>query len=214
MSHVLLSQSHAAPRMQRRPEQEGLGLKPATDQRPSQLSVFVCFRHGSSLDHLVIGRLTARINPHRPMLLRPALWKKTSADSSKPSATGTDHRSDSRLVRSQVHLAHSVVVDVASMGGWKSVTCCQRATSLKHVVPEPCDQRCFTAGVSHRYLPKRHTSYKYTLFMFGTNVQDLVRENGVTERCRPQRMKTRDGMAVDNHRVRVCEGVLSFLSTS
>ncbi|KAK1984531.1 hypothetical protein LZ30DRAFT_429352 [Colletotrichum cereale] len=50
--------------------------------------------------------------------------------------------------------------------------------------------------------------------MFGTNIQGRVGEDVVREPCRRTRMKSRDGMAVDNNRVRVCEAVLGFLPTT
>lgn len=128
-----------------------------------------------------------RMNPHRPMSFGRHFERKHRQTRQTCSRRALASVPIHGLAEPRATMREGVVMDVSS------VICCPRAASLKQLVPEPCDQHRFIAGVSHRDLPTRHKvcpcSERTCTFWQG--------EDGVTESDCPTRMKARDRMAVD-----------------
>ncbi|KAK1726319.1 uncharacterized protein BDZ83DRAFT_262286 [Colletotrichum acutatum] len=128
-----------------------------------------------------------RMNPHRPMTLERHFERKHRQTRQTCSRGALASVPIHGLAEPRATMREGVGVNVSS------VICCSRAASLKQLVPEPCDQHRFIAGVSHRGLPRRHKVCPCS----ERTCTSWQGKDGVTESDCPTRMKARDRMAVD-----------------
>ncbi|KAK1467496.1 hypothetical protein CMEL01_11489 [Colletotrichum melonis] len=128
-----------------------------------------------------------RMNPHRPMSWKRHFERKHRQNRQTCSRRALTSVPIHGLAEPRATLREDVGVNVSS------VICCSRAASLKQLVPEPCDQHRFIAGVSQPDLPRRHKVCPCSERTC-TSWQGM---DGFTESDCPTRMKARDRMAVD-----------------